>query len=443
MSTLQCGAAERCITPELGLFVPGYFEFRGATGVKSDLYTQALVLENDGKIAVLISMDIIFCGAPWTAKIRKAISEKIGADPASIMVSATHIHTGAPYHRKCWNGATDDKSRDMMIERTVEAAVEAYENRVPVSYGYGRGEETRISFRRHYRMEDGSIRTNPGSKYAAVNMGPVGDIDYSVNVFRFEDKAGKPVAQIVNFACHPDTVGGTEYCADYPGELRKLLKEQYGEDMTVLFLNGPCGNINHIDGMRYKKDPNAGRYPADHYKWMGACLAETVIGVNKDIKADRTEGVIAYEKKVFRAERRQPTDENRAWAAEVKANPDAKLADLTYARQIDILTEKPMYAHNIEVQAIRFGDSCFVGLPFETFAGTGLQIKARSPLTNTIVAAPCNDHKGYLPIEPVFSGGPGVYESRLSTTNSCFWPETSDKSVDTAVAMLERLAIEK
>jgi hypothetical protein len=82
-------------------------------------------------------MDIIFCGAPWTAKIRKMISERIGADPASILVSATHIRTGAPYHRKCWNGATDDKSRDMMIERTVEAAVEAYENRVPVSYGYG------------------------------------------------------------------------------------------------------------------------------------------------------------------------------------------------------------------------------------------------------------------------------------------------------------------
>ena len=97
------------------------------------------------------------------------------------------------------------------------------------------------------------------------------------------------------------------------------------------------------------------------------------------------------------------------------------------------------YAHNIEVQAIRFGDSCFVGLPFETFAGTGLQIKARSPLANTIVAAPCNDHKGYLPIEPVFSGGPNVYESRLSTTNSCFWPETSDQSVDTAVSMLEKM----
>ena len=80
MKQLKCGAAERCMTPELGLFVPGYFNFRGATGVKTDLYTHAIVLENDGKLAVLISMDIIFCGAPWTAKIRKAIAEKIGAD---------------------------------------------------------------------------------------------------------------------------------------------------------------------------------------------------------------------------------------------------------------------------------------------------------------------------------------------------------------------------
>lgn len=440
MKQLQCGAAQRCITPDLGLFVPGYFEFRAASGVKSDLYTQALVLENDGKLAVLISMDIIFCGAPWTAKIRKMISQKIGADPESIMVSATHIHTGGPYHRKCWNGATDDKSRDMMIEKTVEAAIEAYETRVPVRFGYAKGEEKRISFRRHYRMTDGSIRTNPGRKFADQNEGPVGDIDYSVNVLRFENEAGKPIAEVVNFACHPDTVGGTEYCADYPGEMRRILKETYGEDVTVLFLNGPCGNINHIDGMRYKSDPDFVRYPADHYKWMGKCLAETVIGVNQTLKAEKTEATIAYGKRVFRAERRQPTEKEIAWAKAVAADPDAKYMDKTYARQIDILVNKPMYAHNIEVQAVRLGDCAFVGLPFETFAGTGLQIKAISPIENTMVVAPCNDHKGYLPIEPVFSGGAGVYESRLSTTNSCFYPETSDKSVAVAKELLESAA---
>ena len=49
MKQLLCGAADRISTPELGLEIPGYFGPRFANGVKSDLYTQAVVLD-DGAV---------------------------------------------------------------------------------------------------------------------------------------------------------------------------------------------------------------------------------------------------------------------------------------------------------------------------------------------------------------------------------------------------------
>ena len=57
MSNLKCGAAERCVTPPLGLNIPQCMSFNPATGVKDDLFTHAIALECDGKTIILISID--------------------------------------------------------------------------------------------------------------------------------------------------------------------------------------------------------------------------------------------------------------------------------------------------------------------------------------------------------------------------------------------------
>ena len=54
---LKCGAAERVVTPALGLNIPQCMSFNPATGVKDDLFTHALVLENNGKTIVVLLPD--------------------------------------------------------------------------------------------------------------------------------------------------------------------------------------------------------------------------------------------------------------------------------------------------------------------------------------------------------------------------------------------------
>ena len=46
---------------------------------------------------------------------------------------------------------------------------------------------------------------------------------------------------------HPDTTGGEDVSADYPGVLARLLADCKGPDMVTVFANGCCGNLNHRD----------------------------------------------------------------------------------------------------------------------------------------------------------------------------------------------------
>jgi hypothetical protein len=178
-----------------------------------------------------------------------------------------------------WGQGEDKETEELFFTQTVDAAVEAYNSRVPVRVSFGEGKEDRISFCRNYIKKDGSVTMNPGRREIPDIVKRASDIDYTLSVMRFEGCDGALIAEIVNFACHPDTVGGQEYCADYPGEMRKLLKDKYGESSVTVFLCGCSGNVNHIDYYLWQK---VGGYPygmGTHYAVMGKALAEKVLSM--------------------------------------------------------------------------------------------------------------------------------------------------------------------
>lgn len=433
MSQLLCGAAERVITPELGLDIPGYFFVRTATGVKSDLYTQAVVLSREEETLVVISMDILDFQAGFAKEIRKRLAEQIGVKPSSVMITATHAHTGQPTDYTGFCVKKNTRAMKRLANLTVEAVLEAYEKRREARLGFGVGEEKGISFNRNFYMKDGSIKTNPGKRFPNDIVKPVSEIDHSVNVLRFDDEQGKTVAQIVNFACHPDVVGGTEYCADYPGELRRVLKERFGQDSVLVYLNGCAGNINHIDAFRVAEGY---RYPKDHYVTMGETLAKEVLRIHEGIRWTEDTELSAMNQS-FRARRRQPTEEQLSWAREILRADAPGESDLVYAKEWIYLHEHPMRYCNVEVQVLRIGDCALVGLPGEIYSDTGLAIKEISPFGRNMVAQLANGTVGYVVTEPCFTGG--VYESKLARYNSSVYPEAADRMVATAQKLMKKL----
>jgi hypothetical protein len=71
-------------------------------------------------------------------------------------------------------------------------------------------------------------------------------VDDELTVCRVDREDGKPLAMIINFACHPVVLSheNRSISADYPGEVRRVLQNEY--QIPVLFLTGAAGDINPI-----------------------------------------------------------------------------------------------------------------------------------------------------------------------------------------------------
>ncbi len=89
------GAAIRDITPAKPLFLAGYPNVpRIAAGTHDPLTAAALFLSDGAAPVLLIGVDILFVSRPSVQFCRAAIEKATGIPAASILISATHTHSG-------------------------------------------------------------------------------------------------------------------------------------------------------------------------------------------------------------------------------------------------------------------------------------------------------------------------------------------------------------
>src|SRR5690606_5821101 len=101
---------------------------------------------------------------------------------------------------------------DFLVNKAADAAVLAYAQRREARIGAGSGTVEGIAFQRRYWMKDGTLRTNPGIGNPDVDR-PAGPTDPELTVVRIDAADGTPLGIVANYACHTDTVGGTEFSA--------------------------------------------------------------------------------------------------------------------------------------------------------------------------------------------------------------------------------------
>lgn len=131
---------------------------------------------------------------------------------------------------------------------------------------------------------------------------------------------------------------------------------------------------------------------------------------------------------------RKPTAAQLLHAKEMLADPqrpDKFPHELEYARRIMKQQEAPATIRVI-VQALRIGDLSIAGSPFETFAETGLEIKARSPFQPTCTIELANG--SYGPEQHQLGG----YETWLGTSR--FEKDSSVILTEQLLEMLGELA---
>src|SRR5215207_6161658 len=246
---LSAGVARVTITPPIGIPMIGFAGRGPAAGIHDDLTATALVLEGpaallsgDGlgagisRLAV-IACDLLFLRAEEVRAVREAIGRLTDVPPDQVVIACSHTHYGPLTEPDRDEQGQQVESYLANLVHLLAGAVAMARDRVaPCRLGFGQG-EVRIGINRRERTADGQI---------ILGQNPLGPVDPRVAVLRIDDGDGQPLATVLNYACHPVSLGSkcTDFSADFPGTARRLVEEQTGA--MCLFLQGATGNINPL-----------------------------------------------------------------------------------------------------------------------------------------------------------------------------------------------------
>jgi len=422
---MKCGIYEIDITPALGMEMPGYFSVRNATGIKEKLYCEAVCFENDGTKAVILSNDIIQIYAEDADEVRARISEQLGIDGANIFVCCTHTHTGGPV--ETWGDYVHYNPEYMAFvkNKLVDAAKMASLRLHDVTLSYASCTEDKLAYYRNYINDDGEKRT-----WVSDGFRPFGEVDKQVGVLRIDNTDGTPYGVIVNFACHCDCVGGTEFSSDYPGEMRKVLRTVYGDAFMPVFVNGFCGNINHCDPNGFHTEVSP------HYKRMGRMLAADALRTRELAVKKFEDNTVAGALEYMKIPARIPEAEQVKWANETLAENKLDHTQLFYAREILKFEERAGEPFVCPVQVLKIGEIAFYGMPGEIYVEFGKMLKERSPFKYNMPANLANGCVGYVPIRELFA--PNIYESKIGMSNKII-PDGGYMMVDRLIELANTL----
>jgi hypothetical protein len=447
MSRIRAGVATVDFTPRAGLPLMGNFRDEyAARGVHDPLMARAIVFQGpQGAKAALLAVDICMLDRQNVSLMRHVIRSQCDVPAENVMIHATHTHSGpAASGRLGMETETARYREDIEAFLTKAASAVSLADRAlgAVTLAVGCASEERVSFNRRLRRRDGTTQMNwealqPGFDPDDI-VGAWGAADPELECLTVQ-RQDVPAAAIVNFALHPAILAGDNwlYSADYPGYLAEGLSRTVGGDFTSVFLNGCCGDVNHID----YRDPLQGRgyQMAQRVGYMLAAAAHQAVRNRTPFYDDR----IAASRAKVTLQRRKIGPDERQWCEQVleqarKHPPQGQVdgvPDAYYAKLRLQMWEDQDRPDDVEVMVIRIGEVAVVGLPGEAFCQLGLEIKRRSPARHTLVAGLCNDAIGYLPVLQSFEQG--GYET---TTGSTFYePGSAERLVESAVAQLSEL----
>lgn len=439
---LEAGIGVGDITPPVPFRMSGYFEERISTGIKDPLRVKAVVFRQGETTAAIVFCDLLGVPLEVSTPARQLAARKTGIPAANIVIAATHSHTAPLYFDSLRNyfhqSAIASQGNDPyevidypkeLVDRIVRAIVEAKEQLQPVELTTLTSHANRLAFNRRFHMRNGTVECNPGLKNPDIirAAGPV-DPEVGAVFLRPLNQTGY-LGAIVSFALHLDTVGGTEYSADYPKHCEDRLRHEFGPDFTLLFGAGTCGDINHLDVLTETKRSS---------DEIGRVLADSIL-------QEVTRQSPSSSDDVSLAVRHAKVNVALQEYSSAEIDKAQKNMSLTGSRHLSFLEQVEAYKITdlqlrqgdilpIEVQLFRLtNDAAIITLPGEVFVELGMAIKRASPFKTTIVVQLANDYPAYIPTKRAF------VEGSYETINSRVKPGAGEQMVDAAIELMREV----
>ena len=223
---LEVGFAEADITPKIDpkgkpVYVAGFGHNRKATGVHDPLMARAVVFAHQKERIAIVSVDLVGFFHANVERVRKHLPGF-----SYVLVSSTHSHEG-PDSLGLWGASFLQSGVDPVyiafVEKQIVKAVnDADANRKAVS------------------AHIGSVKA---PELLRDNRLPIVKHDELVVLHFTEAKGGKNAGLVVQWNCHPETLGSknTLLSADYVGYTVKHLRDRYR--CPVVYLTGTVGGL--------------------------------------------------------------------------------------------------------------------------------------------------------------------------------------------------------
>lgn len=407
---LKAGVAKVDITPEPGLYFLGSGDVK-AVGTHDPLFARVLVLQDGETRLALVVLDLcrVF-QAPLIDRLERRVRSSRGV--SCLLVSATHTHSGPiiPLNEEYplkGMAAWQVKA----VEKVAAAIEEACDRVVSAALGTGYG-VAHIGHNRRRSDGAGGVRM----MWSNPTMEPTSPLDPTVTVVRVNTLRGRPLAILVNYACHPVVVMGNlaQYSADFPGVMTRVVEEAFDQQPLCFFLQGAGADID-----TYHTNVPREADPVKWTIWSGERLGTEAARVAEGISPEKapTPG-LSYVKD-------RPSFRWRWAAGEFEkamrgVNPPALLE--FYMPLIKRHLELPSTTILIDRRL------ALMSMPGEAFVESQMEWRTRCPVEHSLFAGCANGFFSYLPtIRAAAEGGHG----------GAFWtrvePGVAERLVDNAV----------
>ncbi len=436
MKELKAGVSIIDVTPQKPMFLHGYPHVeRISEGVHDPLYAAAMVIDNGEKLIGICAVDILFISKEITERVREKVEQVTGIPKQNIMISASHTHSGPITFSDIFYDPVVPKADPEYITYLVNKLIEVY-----------------TSAYNKMRICKMAITTADGTGVGGNRRSKTDAIDPEIPIIVLKDAETDRIFALSTVYCmHPTILHEDSklYSADFPGYTREYIKNELGDEVTLLYHTGPSGN----QSPRHYVKSNT----FDEAKRLGYMLGERITHsvkkltdndfkewVSLDVRFDNImlpkrefmtieEAEIKLQKAKQKLESMKQTDPSspETRTAEVDwfgAEENRQLAEMSANGKLDEIYKSVLPA---EISLIIIDKRNFVFLPGEIFVEYSLMIKEKFP--NTYVVSLSNGvFAGYLVTEEAEKEG--GYEA----SNSIFPSSAGKVMVEKVFYLLER-----
>lgn len=367
---LQVGVATIDITPPVGVYLNGYHcgpRLGPSTSLGHPLRAEAMVVRgSDGACWALLSADIIVYPRDMVLRVRDRIAAHTELKAEAVLMAACHPHSAPTLGCKC--DSELDTYDQTFEDRIGQVVIDAYEALAPATLEAALTEAPDLAHNRRVVQPDGTVKNewdDPEGRHT-------GYYDPSVMLLGVRRPNGKLDALVVNYGCHPVTLGpeSTAISSDYVGYMKDAL-EAGGIAGTAIFALGGAGEIN----------PRVCIHKGEQYpRQMGEKLAEIVAAAAGGLKKVRSEPVASSLQPFWITTRRQFQQQDGQRGPVVET----------------------------EILVTRAGDIGMVSLPGELFSEYVAMMRKASPMPHTLVISEANGSLGYFPVDSALARKGGI-----------------------------------